>query len=107
MIDTAPLPEAPMRDFDKLVHIVMFMGISGVIFFDNTGYLRFPVSRMRIFLNSFLFPVALGGFIEIVQEYFTKTRNGDWYDFLFDIVGAFLGLVIVLLINHWLMLRKK
>jgi len=107
LIDTSELPEAPMDDFDKLVHIIMFAGLAGVIFFDNTYYLRHPTSKLRIFSGSFVFPVFLGGLIEILQDNFTKTRTGDWYDFLFDVVGAVFGWGIILLINHWLILKKK
>jgi len=105
-MNTEPLPEVPVKDFDKLVHIIMFGGLSGVVFFDNTRYLRFPVSRLRILLGSFLFPVALGGLIEIGQTYLTVTRNGDWFDFLGNIVGAVLGIGIIFLINT-LLERKK
>ena len=106
-MNTSTLPAPPIMNFDKVVHIIMFMGISEVIFFDNTYYLRFPISKIRIFFSVFLFPIALGGLIEILQEYLTQTRSGDWYDFLFDVVGVFLGLGIILLINSALLLRKK
>ncbi|GHS99306.1 membrane protein [Bacteroidia bacterium] len=104
-MNTAELPEAPMTNFDKLVHLLMFMGLSGVVFFDNTNYLRKPVSRQRIFWSSFLFPVLFSGFIEIMQEYFTTNRTGDWMDFLFDSIGATIGLIVCLLINRRLVLR--
>ena len=101
-MDTTPLPTPPVRDFDKWVHVIMFLSLSGVIFFDNTRYLRFPISKRRIFLSTFLFTIALGGLIEIIQEYFFITRSGDRYDFLFDVIGAFWGCGIALMINRWL-----
>jgi len=107
LMDTSTLPEAPMDDFDKLVHVIMFAGLSGIIFFDNTNYLRRQISKTRIFSGSFVLPVFLGGLIEILQENFTKTRTGDWLDFLYDVVGAAFGWGIVLLINHWLLKKKK
>jgi VanZ family protein len=106
-MDTTPLPSPPMINFDKLVHTVMFLGLSGVIFFDNTNYLRNPISKKRIFWSIFLFPVILGGLIEIIQEYFTATRSGDWFDFLFNILGSLLGMGIALLINRYYLMRKK
>ena len=107
LMNTTPLPAPQILNFDKLVHIIMFMGISGIIFFDSTLYLRLPTNKIRIFLSTFLFPIVLGGIIEILQEYFTQTRSGDWFDFLFDIVGAFLGWGIALLINRRLQLKRK
>jgi len=101
------LPAPPMYNFDKIVHIILFLGLSGVLFFDSSGYLRCPVSNIRIFLIVFLFPIVLGGFIEIVQETLPYSRSGDWFDFVSDVVGAFLGLGVALLTNLLLSVRKK
>ena len=106
-MNTAPLPAPPVINFDKIVHSILFLGLAGVLFFDSTRYLRSSMSKIRIFLLIFLFPVAIGGFIEIIQEYFTKTRSGDWYDFLFDVIGALIGWGIALLINSRLSKRKQ
>jgi len=103
---TSSLPKIPVRDFDKAVHSIMFLGLAGVIFFDNTRYLRFPISKMRIFWSTFIFPIALGGLIEILQADLTTYRTGDWFDFLFDVIGGLIGWGIALLINRFL-LRKK
>lgn len=101
------LPKSPMRNFDKIVHVLLYLGLSGVVFFDSTNYLRFPISKIRIFLGSFLFPIALGGLIEILQNYFSKTRSGDWFDFFSDEIGAIIGWVIAMLINYYLLLKKR
>jgi len=106
LMDTTPLPPQPMSNFDKLVHTVMFLGLSGVVFFDTTGYLRFAVSNLEIFFSAFLFPIAIGGLVEIMQEYVSATRSGDWFDFLFNVVGAILGLGIAFLINNYFLKRK-
>jgi VanZ family protein len=106
-VDTAPLPEAPMTDFDKLIHLIMFMGLSGAAFFDNTHYLKKKISFRRIFFGSFLFPTLFGGTIEVIQEHFTVSRTGDWMDFLFDGIGAFCGILICWLINFRLSSTNK
>ena len=100
LINVAPMvPKVPMSDFDKLAHFLMFLGLSGVIFFDNTGYLKRQITLRRILLGSVLFPIFFSGSIEIMQEYLTPNRSGDWWDFFFDIIGATLGLTICLIIN--------
>jgi VanZ family protein len=101
-MDTAPLPAPPMPDFDKVVHLLMFLGLSLIVFFDNTRYLKKRISFRRIILASFLFPVLTSGLIEIMQEYLTSYRTGDWMDFLFDGIGSFLGLIACLKVNTWL-----
>jgi VanZ family protein len=35
-----------------------------------------------------LFPIALGGIIEILQEMFFNPRSGEWLDWLTDIAGV-------------------
>ena len=99
-MNTTPLPSPPVLNFDKYVHSLLFLSLSGVVFFDNTSYFRQRVSNVRIFLSSFFFPVLLGGTIEIMQALLTTTRSGDWMDFLFDGIGAFLGLMICWTINR-------
>jgi len=89
----------PMTDFDKLVHFILFLGISGVLFFDNTSYLREKISKIRIFFGSFVFPTIFGGTIEIMQATLTNSRSGDWRDFVFDTIGAATGIIICFLIN--------
>jgi len=101
------LPESPMTNFDKIVHFLMFLGLSGVVFFENTGYLRKPTSLQRIVFGSFLFPTLFSGIIELMQEYLSPNRTGDWMDFLFDAIGTFIGLVICLKINQILSLKNK
>jgi VanZ family protein len=106
-MNTEPLPNAPIDNFDKLVHLIMFMGLSGAVFFDNTRYLKQKISLQRIFCGSFLFPTIFSGLIEIMQEHFTTTRSGDWMDFLSDGIGAFLGILICWQINRRLQPQSK
>ena len=100
MINPSDLPTSPMTNFDKVVHWIMFMGLSGTVFFEGTAYFRKKVSNHRLFWGSFVFPIVFSGLIEILQEYVSSGRTGDWGDFLFDVIGAFSGLVICWLINE-------
>jgi VanZ family protein len=99
MMNTSALPEAPMSDFDKLVHLLMFVTVAATVFFNNTRSLQFPVSLTRLILGSFLFPVLFGGSIELLQEYCTPSRSGDWMDLLYDTFGALLGWLVCWAIN--------
>ena len=101
LVNVAPvMPDIPMSNFDKLAHLLMFLGLSGVVFFDNTGYLKRQITLRRILLGSVLFPIVFSGSIEIMQEYLSPNRSGDWWDFFYDIIGATLGLTICLMINR-------
>ena len=98
-MNTEPLPKVGISDFDKFVHFIMFLTVSGVVYFENSGYFRRKISLWKIINFSFFFPVIYSGLIELGQEYLTSTRSGDWMDFWFNVVGAFVGLMICLLIN--------
>jgi VanZ family protein len=93
------MPAPPVTNFDKIVHLLMFLTLSGGIFFDNTGYLRQRISERRIICGSFLFPLLFSGLIEIMQEYLSLVRSGDWIDFFFDAIGALIGIMICFIIN--------
>lgn len=43
-----------------------------------------------------LFPILLGGVIEILQEMFFKPRSADWFDWFADILGVALAWLIML-----------
>ena len=107
-INLADIPvKAPMTNFDKLVHILMLGGLSGTIFFDNSFYFRKRVSNRVIFWGSFVFPIVFGGLIEIGQQYLTNhVRNGDWWDFWFDVIGVIIAYLICLAINQRLAVAR-
>jgi VanZ family protein len=94
LMNTEELPGAPMSNFDKLVHLIMFLTISGVFFFDRTQHLKLKITQQQLLFSALLFPILFGGIIEILQEYCTLTRSGDWMDWVFDSVGAVVGWVI-------------
>jgi len=87
---------------DKIVHFAMFLALSGIVFWDNSFRLKKKVSVWALFIGSWLFPIALSGLIEIAQDCLTSTRTGDWLDFLFDSIGASLGLIVC-----WIWNRNK
>jgi len=99
-MNTEPLPKVGISDFDKFVHFIMFLTVSGVVYFENSGYFRRKISLWKIINFSFFFPVIYSGLIELGQEYLTSTRSGDWMDFWFNVIGAFTGLMICLLLNR-------
>ncbi|MDR0427103.1 MAG: VanZ family protein [Dysgonamonadaceae bacterium] len=98
-MNTEPLPEISVTNFDKLVHFLMFGGLSGGVFFENTAYLKNKISYQRIVWGSFFFPIVFGGLIEIIQEYQSPYRSGDWMDFLYDAIGVLVSLAICFKIN--------
>ena len=46
---------------------------------------------------AWLLTVGYGGLMEVLQANCTRTRTGDWIDLVADIVGASIGLVLVVI----------
>jgi VanZ family protein len=49
---------------------------------------------MHIFIGAVIFPIVFSGCIELLQEYCTSYRGGDWLDFTANSVGVILAGVI-------------
>ncbi len=77
---------------DKLVHFIMYCGVASALWFD---YLRTHTNQMQKgYLIAFLFPILLGGVFELLQEYLTTYRGGEWLDFLANTLGVMGALLV-------------
>lgn len=87
------VPKTQLEDvpfIDKWVHMVMYGGYTLVMWIE---YLR---SHTRIHFTQTLLgivvaPILLSGIIELLQEYCTETRSGDWFDLLANSIGIVLS----------------
>ena len=92
-----PIPETPLshvRLIDKWTHLVLFGGLSGLIWCEYAYRHRILPAR-PLTVYSFVIPTVTGGAVEVVQHYCTAgMRSGDPIDFLADVIGTVLGLFI-------------
>lgn len=73
-------------NIDKIVHICMYGGLTTLIWIEYLFHR--PAFTIKAFLvGSTLIPMCMSGCIEILQEYCTANRSGDWLDFLANIIG--------------------
>lgn len=77
--------------FDKWAHCVMYGSLTCVVWFDMR--LR-PVTMPRAIVCGFLYPILLGGLMEVCQTYLTTYRSGEWLDFAANSLGVAAGLVV-------------
>lgn len=79
-----------IEDFDKAVHIAMYLGTCTIIWWE---YLRSHrrLNRRRLLVFAVVLPILMSGIIELTQEYATDCRSGDWADFAANSLGALLG----------------
>ena len=95
------MPETPLNDvdfIDKWVHMVMYGGACSVLWIE---YLRSHTSLngTKLFLLAWLAPIIMSGVLELLQEYCTENRNGDWYDLLANATGVTLAVAVGLLLR--------
>ena len=88
LITPDDIPDASWPYTDKVVHFLMYFGLSGVASF---GYIYGEKGRiiiLKLIVFAILLPIIYGGLIEIIQEYYFEGRGGDWFDFLADALGS-------------------
>lgn len=66
-----------LAHLDKLAHFIIFTVLSALLW---KGF------KLKL-ISAFLLLSSYGAAIELAQHYFTR-RNGDWLDFLADILGV-------------------
>ena len=89
-------PKTPldgMAFIDKWTHLVMYGGTCAVFWWE---YLRNHNGRAsaRTFFVGWLIVVVISGMIELIQEYLTTNRAGEWLDLLANATGAAIGTLI-------------
>lgn len=89
---------------DKLVHLIMYAGLTCVLIIDYMGYSKNNRKSTTAFLLICLaLPVLFGGMIEIAQPVFFAPRTAEWIDWFSDIFGVMLGWFGIRLIRpQWL-----
>ena len=89
-----PVPEIKMAEdvplMDKWAHIVMYGVLAAAIWFEYHRRHR-QTNWQRLLLLGVLAPIAMGGVLELMQEYLTTCRSGEWLDFIADSIGVVVG----------------
>ncbi len=85
------LPPIKIEYFDKFVHVVLYAFFAFILTIDFRGYFGDKTSINILFTCCVLFPVLLGGFIEIAQVTWFSPRTAEWIDWFADIIGTGIG----------------
>ncbi|WP_321519817.1 hypothetical protein [uncultured Bacteroides sp.] len=90
-------PKTPLdqvKNFDKLVHVCMYLGLSGMLWLEYMKSHRGQFRIKHIFIGAVALPIVFSGCIELIQEYCTTYRGGDWFDFAANSVGVIVAGII-------------
>lgn len=100
------LPKAHYAD--KWGHFIMYLGTSCVFWLEwlKSHRLDRP-SVLKGSLFCVLFPILLGGLIEVGQNYLTVIRSGEMLDFIANTVGVLVGIPLSLHVLYPLCVRLK
>lgn len=89
-------PKTPLDGvafIDKWTHIVMYGGTCAVFWWEYLRNHHYQATMHTFFLGWLPFVIA-SGVIELIQEYLTTNRAGEWLDLLANATGATLGTLI-------------
>ena len=92
VINTGVLPKTDVPSADKIVHTIMYFGITGILILNQTRYLREQISRNQL-IFAFGISVGFGILMEIIQH-FLPWRSGSVYDFIANTLGVILAVVV-------------
>lgn len=108
LISVDEMPDTGFELFmhaDKLVHFLMFFGLSMVASFNYIILNRGKIIILKMIVFAVLLPILYGGLIEIVQHEYFPNRMGDWYDFLADALGAIFTIPFSLYLRRRLLIK--
>ena len=100
-----PFPEMESLEdvpfVDKWTHLVMYGGTCGVIWTEYVCRHR-TLDAEKLFYYAWLLPILMSGIIELLQEYCTTYRGGDWFDFTANSIGVSLAVVYGLFFSYFI-----
>ena len=102
-------PETPLDNvllIDKWVHIVMYGGTFTVLWIEYMRRHQQPNYR-KLAIWAFVAPIIMSGILELLQEYCTETRQGEWLDLLANSIGVALAALIGLTLFRLRARRNK
>ena len=89
-------PETPLDDvafIDKWTHLIMYGGTCSMIWIEYLRQHTIP-NKGKLFCWAWLAPILMSGVIELLQEYGTTTRSGEWFDFAANSTGVTLAALL-------------
>ena len=102
--DMGDLGDVPF--IDKWTHVVMYGGTCCVIWMEYM-HRHSALDGEELFFWAWLTPILMSGVIELLQEYCTTYRGGEWLDFAANSTGVTLAAIIGLLSWWWMSRRRQ
>lgn len=93
---------------DKIVHALMFTVFAfSVIFGYRDKYCeREKTYRIKLQLITLAISISYSALTEILQAHLFRGRYGNYYDFMADVIGCILGILVFKIIFRKKMIKK-
>ena len=96
------------KGWDKVVHFCMYGGLSGMFWIEFLiKHRKKEANYIYAVFGAVLYPILLGGLLELCQSYLTRHRSGDWMDFLANTGGVFTATLIAWFILKPLIIKEE
>ncbi|MFT3752500.1 MAG: VanZ family protein [Paludibacter sp.] len=82
---------------DKIAHFILYGGLTLLLILDHRKHKKNNISYTSFIIYCIIFPIVLGGLVEIFQKYFFFPRTAEWLDWLSDIIGVLVGWLVLYL----------
>jgi VanZ family protein len=105
LAESSEIPTISFPNLDKCVHTFFHFMFTLVWFLFLRKQLQLN-NVIKPLFYSFLFSLIFGIGIEILQQFYTKTRAGDFLDFVANSIGGILALFSIVLCNRFNILNS-
>lgn len=76
-----------IEGFDKWVHALMYAGLCSLMWYERLRHHREPRAWSHFLSIGLFVPLFMSGLLELLQEYCTTTRSGEWADLCANAAG--------------------
>ncbi|MCH2198312.1 MAG: VanZ family protein [Flavobacteriales bacterium] len=87
-----------LLQFDKVGHFLVFFVFTLILKTGLKRQVRFATIQQRSTLSALAFAIPYGGILEYLQGAVSPDRNSDLMDFVANVAGCLVGIVIFQLI---------
>jgi VanZ family protein len=94
------MPQIDILYLDKVIHSA-FHFVFTILWFLYLKKKFNSSNNFKLLFFTLIGSFILGIAIELMQQYFTTTRNADVFDILANLFGAFLAAILIILVNAY------
>lgn len=99
-LSSANGPGLFFQGFDKMVHLGFFYVLTILLFYGKIKFQHSYSFRSLTIFKVIMISAILGGFIEMLQWKVFTYRSAEWWDFVSDMIGSFMGVFSYVLLHR-------